>query len=447
MDQNSTKIKPRLGQFDLTMIVVGLIIGMGIFRAPSEVAVKAGSVSVFFSAWVLGAVISLIGALTFAEIGSRFHKAGGFYKIFSYCYHPAFAFMVNWITVISNAASTAGVSIMGAEYIAPVLFPNTSVDISIPVISITSVALLYGVNMLGVKLSAKLLNVLMLIKLSLLLLLISAMFILDAPAASKTVAVPSPESSDWLKALILCFIPTFFTFGGYQQTINFGGDVKNPGKTIPRAVCYGIIIVLCVYLLANLSFVKTLGFDGLQKSDTLASDICAMLFGGMAAKLVSVVMFLSVMAYVNVSILSNPRIYYAMAEEKVLPSKLMQVNQKTQVQEWGVTLFCLFILATLFFSASFQKILEYVMFFDSISLITGAAAIFILRKKMKNDKKEFFRMPGYPVLPIIYIAIYSIVNISVLYANPNAAMWGMVLFVSGLPLYYGVKKLIRSVEV
>jgi APA family basic amino acid/polyamine antiporter len=116
-------IKPKLSQFDLTMIVVSLVIGMGIFRTPVEVAQKAQIPTIFFAAWIMGAVVSLFGALTFAEIGSRYPVAGGFYRIFSHCYHPGFAFMVNWMTVISNAASTASVAIIGAEYIDPILFP------------------------------------------------------------------------------------------------------------------------------------------------------------------------------------------------------------------------------------------------------------------------------------------------------------------------------------
>ena len=133
----NTLIKPQLRSFDLTIVVVSLVIGMGIFRTPVEVATKAGLPEIFFLAWIIGAVVSLAGALTFAEIGSRHPAAGGFYRIFSVCYTPVFAFMVNWITVISNAVSTAAVAIMGAEYMAPLLFPNLSADIGIKIISIS----------------------------------------------------------------------------------------------------------------------------------------------------------------------------------------------------------------------------------------------------------------------------------------------------------------------
>ncbi|HWY12450.1 MAG TPA: amino acid permease, partial [Bacteroidia bacterium] len=200
------------------------------------------------------------------------------------------------------------------------------------------------------------------------------------------------------------------------------------------------------YLLVNISYVKVLGFGQLQNTTTLAADISGLMFGNIAAKLVSVIMFFSVMAYVNVSILSNPRVYYAMAEDKVLPGILSRVNKKTQVQEWAVSLFCIFIILTLFFISSFQRILEYVMFFDSISLVTGAAAIFILRKRAarKGEKEGVFKMKGYPYLPALYILVYMAVNVSVMFANPHAALWGFILFISGLPLFYIIRKMLSE---
>lgn len=135
-------IKPKLGLFDLTIITVSLVIGMGIFRTPVEVANKAATPAIFFAAWIIGAVVSLFGALTFAEIGSRYHVTGGFYRIFSHCYHPAFAFMVNWMTVISNAASTAIVAIIGAEYINPLIIPNVDHDLGIKITTISAILIL-----------------------------------------------------------------------------------------------------------------------------------------------------------------------------------------------------------------------------------------------------------------------------------------------------------------
>lgn len=445
MAETTSEIKPRLGSFDLTMIVVSLVIGMGIFSTPHEVADKAGIPLIFFLAWFTGAVVSFIGALTFAEIGSRYPAAGGFYKIFSHCYHPAFAFMVNWITVISNAASTAGVAIMGAEYIYPLLLPGWEHDTAVRLITISAIVFLFIINFMGIRVSAKLLNVLMIIKISLIVFLVSAIFLPHTPHAEAALAPASIMSgTDMLKAFMLCFIPVFFTYGGYQQTMNFGSDIENPSRNMPRAIFMGMGIVLVLYLGVNYAYYNVLGFEKLSHTSTLAADMAQAVFGDVAFRIIAVLMFLSVMAYVNVSVMSNPRIYYAMAEDGVLPSVFKRVNARTQVQEFALTLFCVFIILTLFFLSSFQNILNYVMFFDSISLVTAAAAIFILRKRAGNNSTEgIFKMKGYPYLPAFYILIYLGVMVSVFMAKQEAALIGLALFFSGWPLFYGIRALIK----
>jgi APA family basic amino acid/polyamine antiporter len=442
---NENQIKPRLRVFDLSIIVISLVIGMGIFRTPSEVAAKAGKPEIFFMAWAVGALISFFGAITFAEIGSRIPSAGGFYKLFSICYNPVFAFMVNWITVISNAASTAAVAIMGSSYIAPILFPNYTDDTATRIVTIGTITLLLLINLLGIKISSMVLNLLMIIKIGLIVILIGCLFSnYEIPTIPSQVSV-LPTDYNPLKAFVLCFIPVFFTFGGYQHTINFGGDISNPAKTLPKSIFFGISAILILYLAVNYSYVNVLGFQNLATTKTLAADMILIPFGKTASFLLSIVMFFAVMAYVNVSILSNPRIYYAMAEDQVLPSIFMRVNSKTQVQEFGVIFFCLFIFITLFFMQSFQKILDYVMFFDSISLITAAGAIFILRNRTKKDSENnssIYKLKFYPWIPIFYILTYSLVNVSVFLSNKSAFGWGAILFISGFPLFYILRKLI-----
>ena len=168
--------KPKLGLFDLTMIVVGLVIGMGIFRTASDAANAAITPAVFFVAWGAGGLIALCGALTYAEIGSRFPVTGGYYKIFAECYHPSVAFAVNCIILISNAASMAGVALIGSEYIAQVVFQTEPTAIVKSVVAMVPILVFYGINLLGLRLSAKTQNVLMIIKIMMLVLLISSIF-------------------------------------------------------------------------------------------------------------------------------------------------------------------------------------------------------------------------------------------------------------------------------
>jgi basic amino acid/polyamine antiporter, APA family len=440
-------IKPKLNQFDLTMIFVSFVIGVGIFRSPIEVAQKAQLPSIFFAAWIIGAAVSLFGALTFAEIGSRYPGAGGFYKIFSHCYHPAFAFMVNWMMVISNAASTAIVAIIGAEYINPILLPQFDHDTGIKITAISAVLILYLINLLGIKMSARMLNVLMAIKISLIVLLISTIFFAPSIPESRT-ALTSMTTSEMLKAFWLCFVPVFFTYGGYQQTMNFGGDVTNANRTMPRAISYGIAIILVLYLLVNFAYFHAMGFEGLKNSTALASDVAGKVLGSYAFKTVAIIMFLSVMAYVNSSIMANPRVYYAMAEDNVLPAIFKKVNERTQVQEFAVTFFVGFMIITLFLSSSFSKILNYIMFFDSIALVAASGSLFVLRHRAKKngEAEGIFKIRGYPWMPIIFIIVYSLVNISVLVSNPIDSAIGFVLFLSGFPLYWVLKKLVAGTE-
>ena len=427
------------------MIVVSVVIGTGIFRTPVEIAQKAQLPSIFFLAWVAGAIISLFGALTLAEVGSRYPAAGGFYKIFSHCYHPAFAFMVNWISVLANAGSSASVAIIGTQYINPLLFPNLDPETSTRITTIGAIIILYGINLLGIKMGARTLNVLMIIKIGMLLLLISAMFF-----TSSTTAPVAKELSqeDSLKAFWVCFVPIFFTYGGYHQTMNFGSDVPNANRTMPRSIFFGMGIVLALYLLVNFSYVHVLGFEGLKNSPALAAQMTGLIFGSSAAVIVSVIMFLAVLAYVNASLLSNPRVYYAMAEENVLPLAFKKVNEKTQTQEIALTAYVAIIVVFLFTLSSFQKILNYVMFFDSIGLIAACAAVFILRKRAKQDgeEKDIYKMKFYPWMTIIFIIGYALVNISVMFFAPETALIGFLLFLIGLPLYFLLQKVFMNSE-
>src|ERR1044071_7302866 len=228
--------KNKLGLFSLTMIVIGLVIGMGIFRTSKDAANAALTPSIFFAAWITGGLVALCGALTYAEIGSRYPVTGGYYKVFSYAYHPSLAFALNCSILISNAASVSGVALIGAGYISKVFFGDVT-DIVKVVIAMVAIAIFYGVNLLGLKMSAKTQTVLMLIKISMILLLICALFFPNAydHSATTTVANNTIGWKEWIRSFGLCLVAVSFTYGGYQQTINFGNEVENASKKIPRA--------------------------------------------------------------------------------------------------------------------------------------------------------------------------------------------------------------------
>jgi len=431
-------IQPKLNRFDLTMIVISLVIGLGVFATPSEVAIKAGNAWVFFGAWIFGGLVSLCGALTFAEIGARFPATGGFYKVFSYCYHPAIAFMINWVLVISNAASVAAVAIIGATYIRPFLLPAYwQNDFGTRLITITSVGMLYVINFLGIKMSARTQSVLIIFKMSMIILICTTVF----KSSATPEHIPAvPHTGSMITAFGLSLVAVFFTYGGYQQTINFGGDIINAKNNIPKAITFGILTVIILYLSINYAYFHILGIGGLQHTPALAAKMVGVIFGATGYKITSIMIFLSVLAYVNVNVLANPRVYYAMAEDGILPPIFKKVNPKTQVQEFGMSFFIAAIVVILFFVATFSKMLKYVMFFDTIGLSMAAVAIFLLRKKTKHlDGTGIYMIKWFPLVPAIFIISYWFVTINIFITfreNPYAALICLAAYALGLIIYY-----------
>lgn len=431
--------KPKLKLFDLTMIVVGLVIGMGIFRTSADAANAAVTPALFFTGWIAGGAIALCGALTYAEIGSRFPITGGYYKVFAECYHPSIAFSINCIILISNAASMSGVALVGSEYISQVLFktdPGATVKAFIAMIPIV---VFYGVNLLGLRLSATAQNILMVIKIGMLVLLISSIFFISGDA-NATAITKHFTTGDYIKSFGVILIAVSFTYGGYQQTINFGEEVHNPRKTIPRGIFIGILLIISLYLAVSYAYYNAIGFEALKTSRGIASIVVEKMFGPTGRTVASVLLFVAVLAYVNVLLLSNPRVMYAMSKDGILPAAFSKVNERRDVLTLGLTTFALAGILVLFFMDSFNKILSFTIFLDSIGMATSAATIFILRKRTKHlDGTGIYKMKLYPLLPLIFIAAYVFVGISIAFNTPLLALIATGVFAAFLGLYFLVR--------
>ncbi|MGZ8537668.1 MAG: APC family permease [Flavisolibacter sp.] len=435
--------KPKLRLFDLTMIVVGLVIGMGIFRTSSDAANAALTPSVFFIAWVAGGLIALCGALTYAEIGSRFPVTGGYYKVFAECYHPSIAFAINCIILISNAASMAGVALIGSEYISQVIFNTEVSNMTRSLIAMVPIVIFYLINLMGLRMSSTAQNILMIIKIGMLVLLISSIFFVtgDANAASTSV-VKEFGYMDYIKSFGIALIAVSFTYGGYQQTINFGEEVHNPRKTIPSGIFIGIIIIITLYLAVSYAYYNAIGFENLKTSKGIASIVAEKMFGPTGKMVASILLFIAVLAYVNVLLLSNPRVMYAMSLDGILPKAFRKREEKKDVYTVSLTVFAALGIIVLFFASEFSKILSFTIFLDSIGMATSAATIFILRKRTKHlDGTGIYKMKLYPLLPLIFIAAYMFVGISIAFNTPDLALIGTGVFVGFLIIYFIVTSL------
>ncbi|WAC40962.1 APC family permease [Pedobacter sp. SL55] len=434
--------KKQLSLFDLSMIVVSLVIGMGIFRTPVNVAAKAQIPELFFLAWIVGGFVALCGALTYAEIGSRFPVTGGYYKIFSVCYHPSIAFAINCIIVVSNAASVAGVSLIGAEYLNKALFPvEMQTNDHRILIGLVSIIIFYTINLMGLRTSSRTQNILTIIKLAMVITLICAVFFggqtPQLPSVFSTTSGLPATWSDYGKALGICLIAVSFSFGGYQQTINFGGEAKDAKTVIPRSILVGLGIIITLYMAINYAYVKVIGFEQLKSAQSIAAILAGQIFGPTGFTILSVLIFLSVLGYVNVNLLSNPRAMYAMGEEGALPKVFTRKTKKNDVMVVSLTLFTILAIITLFYAQTFDKILNYTIFMDGAGMIFSAATIFYLRKKTAHlDKSTIYTMKLYPLMPLIFIAAYLFVAISIYNDDSEAALNGIYIFLGFVAIYF-----------
>ena len=432
-----------LSRFDLTMVIIGLVIGMGIFRTAATSAKEALDPTMFFLAWIVGGIIALCGALTYAEIGSRFPVMGGYYRIIAYAYHPSVAFAINCIILVSNAASMAMVALLGAGYFTKVVMDAGNHDAINALIATGAIILFYGVNLLGLKMSARAQNILMIIKIGMILTLVSALFIPSIHHTGNDVinATGNTNWMTWLESFGATLIAVSFTYGGYQQSINFGTDVDKPSRNLPRGIFIGMAIVIGLYLIVNLSYFSVIGFNDLKNEKEIAFTVATKLFGAMGGQIFSMLLFLCVLAYVNVILMSNPRVMCAMSENGALPKIFSRKSKKKEVLTIALTIFTIASVIILYFAQSFDKILNFVIFLDSIGMAASAAAIFKLRKETKGmDKKQIFSMKLFPLVPIIFILAFILIATSIALHNPASALTGTCILIFFTIAYFVIEK-------
>lgn len=432
-------VKNKLGLFDLTMIVVSLVIGMGIFRNPASVAATSGNSTIFFAVWTVGGLIALCGALTYAEIGLRLPAMGGYYKVFAECYHPAVGFTVNALILISNAASLAVVALIGADYVSDLLFGEPSGIVFNTSVAIVAVAIFFLVNLLGLKTSSRTQNVLIIVKIGLVILLIASIFkgVIVEPHGYETGSpLYTLAGKDGLSLFLISMIPVCFAYGGYQQTINFGSEVKQT-RIIPKGIFIGIIIVLALYLLINFAYTEVIGYDKMKNASAIGALLCEAWFGKAGAKVFDALMFISVLAYVNILLMSNPRVMFAMGKDKVFPSVFCYRHPKTEALVAGLATFSLITIIITFFGKGVDNILNFTMFLDSIGMSTSAATLFILRKRRQNQELVTGHWNKWtPLLASLFVFSYFMVAVGVIIKDINAALTGIGLLVLFLLLYY-----------
>lgn len=425
-----------LGRFDTAMVVVGGIIGAGIFINPYIVAQRLDSPALVMAAWIAGGVVALAGALTFAELGTLFPRAGGHYAYLRTAYHPLAGFLYGWgLLLMIEGGAIAAVGITFAEYTLRLVGRP---DASTNVLTAIAIVVVAGVNYVGVKPGSRLLNAFVLLKLVPLGLLIGAGLIL--PGSGEASAAPVEATGPGMAGLAVAFgaalIPVMFSYGGWQNANYVAEEMKDPVRDLPSGLLWGTTLVVLVYGLVNFVYLKTLGHAGLASTLTPASDTAALLFGDAGDFVITLGIAVSTFGFLNLTMLAPTRVYFAMARDGLFPERVARLHPRYATPSVAIVIQSVWAIV-LVFTGTYGQLVDYVVSADWIFFGAAGASLFVFRRRFPVAEREpgVFNTPGYPFVPGLFVLTAVLMVGSVLYNNPVRSGIGFAILALGVPAY------------
>lgn len=434
MAEEKTTYARRLSLFDGTMVVVGGIIGAGIFLNPSIVAQRLDTPGLVLAAWAIGGGIALIGALCFGELGSRRPEAGGGYVYLREAFGPLPAFLYGWtLLLVINTGGIAAVAVTFSYYFGDLLGLS---QILVKPVAIGAVVLLTGINYLGIRPGSITQNIFTVLKLLAVAMLTAAGVLLftSGDPSSMSVRPGSSATGLWstVKAMGTALIPVLFAYGGWQHANHVAGEIRSPRRNLPKVTLLGVVIVVTSYLLVNWASLSALGLEGLAGSTAPASDVMVSLWGEAGGKLMSAGIAISTFGFVNLAILAGARVYQAMADDGLFFRRAARLHPRYRTPAFSLLIQGAWILV-LILSGSYSQLLDYTVFGDWIFFGLVAATLFYYRSL--EDSREGYRMPGYPLLPLLFILAAAFAVVSSVVSNLLNAAVGTGLILAGVPIY------------
>ncbi len=423
----------RLGLFDAAMLVMGGIVGAGIFMNPSVVARLVTTPALVLGAWAFGGLVALAGAFVFAELAARRPETGGQYAYFREAFHPGVAFVYGWsMLLVTQSGGIAAVAVTFARY----FIELTGVATPDWVIAIVALSILTLVNCLGVRVGSTVQNVFMVLKIGAIVALVAVgLFWTPAAPSAAAVAVDRPADVGLLTAFGAALVPVLFAYGGWNSAGFVSGELHDARRDMPRGLVIGVIGVIILYLSVSYVCMHTLGVAGLAATNTPASEVMRRAFGDGGARFIAVGIAVSTFGFLAAGMLTNPRVYYAMAEDGLFLKSVGWLHPKTRVPVIAIALqgvFAMVIAA----SGKYEQILNYVVSVDYLNFGLAAASLFVLRRIDAAEKPPFMRVPGHPWTTLFFITASWLVVINAVIKYPGNTVIGYVLVCTGIPVYF-----------
>lgn len=421
------------------MIVMGGIIGAGIFVNPSVVARQVHTPMLVLGAWLIGGVIALIGAFVYAELAVLRPRVGGQYAYLRDAYHPIVAFLYGWtLLLVVQTGGMAGAAIIFGRY-----FRELS-GLAVPeqVVAALALGILTLVNCFGIRAGSNVQSALMLTKLGAIAMLIGVGWILVAPAASDaatTLPAVASASDDAWKGLAAAMVPVLFAYGGWQTASFISGEMRNPRRDLPRGLFIGVAGVIIVYVLVTYVCLRALGVTGLANTTTPASEVMRRALGSRGAQLIACGIAVSTAGFLSQSILTAPRVYYAMARDGVFFKAVGQLNPRTRVPVIAIVLQGVWA-AVVAMTGRYEQILNYVVTIDVLFFGLTGASLLIFRTRARREGTEekagdLVRVPWHPFTTCLFVLACWSLAISTLIRFPQNAGIGVVILGIGALVY------------
>ena len=422
----------QLGLFDAIMVVMGGIVGAGIFINPYVVARQVHTPGLILGAWIFGGIIGLVGALIWAELAATMPAVGGQYAYLREAYHPAIAFLYGWVLLlVIQTGGMAAVAITFARYFVDL----TGWRLSDSLIAILALGVLTVINCLGVKSGGRTQSALMVMK----IVAIAALVIGGAALAGPPAAVPDAQSSGWsLSSFGAAMVPVLFAYGGWQTANFIAAEVKDPTKNLPRGLLLGMLGVVVLYTGVNWVCLRSLGPRGLAETTTPATAVMRFALGTRGASFVAGAIAISTLGFLSQAILTAPRVYFAMADDGLFFRKVAWLDPRTQVPVFAIALQSVWTVV-IALSGRYEQILNYVVSMDFLFFGLTATTIFVFRRRIARNQMSpglGYRVPGHPVTTAVFVAICWWVVGNAVYRYPKNSLVGYALLLAGIPVYW-----------
>ena len=423
-------LKRTLGTTDLTLLVIGNVIGSGIFLVPSSVLRQSGlSVGVAASVWLVGGVLSLLGALSYGELGAMDRGSGGLYAYIRDGFGPFPAFLYGWtLFFVIGAGTIATLAVAAANYMGQ--FADIS-PMQKKVIAAALIAIMTAINVRGTRQSASVQNLATVIKVAAILVMSAILFSLGARGSA------SPPAADVAPATInsigLAIISVLWAYEGWQYVTFAAGEATAPQRSLPRSIAIGTASLIAIYLIANFAYLAALGPVRVAASERVAGEAISQVLGPAAGGVIALAIIISMYSAAHATVITAPRVYYSMARDGLFFARLAEVHPRFGTPALAITISCLWSVV-LAMSGTFEQLLTYVVFVGWIFYALGAAAVIVLRIK-RPDAERPFRVPGYPVTPVLFVLTAAAIVLNTIWSQPAQSAIGIGVVLLGAPAY------------